>query len=173
MMTSADAKAFARVHHSGALDKAEQPYIEHLERVVFAAERRAQHAHDSGLPVDPDQVTQAAWLHDVIENTSVMINELRETGFSEAVIAIVELLTKPKGQASEGACRKRSTTEKIVSEQHVTLPAHPLRRGRWIGSTGPISSHRTGVRLCREHNFLCQKSLRHARENRTWPAEHP
>ena len=101
MMTSADAKAFARVHHSGALDKAEQPYIEHLERVVFAAERRAQHAHDSGLPVDPDQVTQAAWLHDVIENTSVMINELRETGFSEAVIAIVEVLTKPKGQASE------------------------------------------------------------------------
>ena len=101
MMTSADAKAFARVHHSGELDTAEQPYIEHLERVVFAAERRAQHAHDSGLPVDPDQVTQAAWLHDVIENTSVMINELRETGFSEAVIAIVEVLTKPKGQASE------------------------------------------------------------------------
>jgi (p)ppGpp synthase/HD superfamily hydrolase len=101
MMTSADAKAFARVHHSGELDKAEQPYIEHLERVVFAAERRAQHAHDSGLPVDPDQVTQAAWLHDVIENTSVMINELRETGFSESVIAMVELLTKPKGQAEE------------------------------------------------------------------------
>jgi hypothetical protein len=29
-----------------------------------------------------------------------------------------------------GACRKRSTPEKIVSEQRVAMPAHPLRRGR-------------------------------------------
>ena len=28
------------------------------------------------------------------------------------------------------ACRKRSTPEKIVSEQCVAMPAHPLRRGR-------------------------------------------
>ena len=100
MMTSADAKTFARVHHSGEVDEAEQPSIEHLERVAFAAERRAQQAYDAGLPVDPDHVTQAAWLHDVIEDTAVTANELRETGFSESVIAMVELLTKPKGQAT-------------------------------------------------------------------------
>src|SRR3954469_2832490 len=27
------------------------------------------------------------------------------------------------------ACRKRSTPEKIISEQRVAMPAHPLRRG--------------------------------------------
>src|SRR3954447_20576750 len=32
--------------------------------------------------------------------------------------------------ARHRACRKRSTPEKIVSEQRVAMPAHPLRRGR-------------------------------------------
>src|SRR5689334_2015116 len=32
-----------------------------------------------------------------------------------------------------GACRKRSTPEKIVSEQRVAMPVHPLRRGRRSG----------------------------------------
>lgn len=67
---------------------------------------------------------------------------------------------------SAGACRKRSTPEKIISEWRVTSPARPLARGEWNGSTGSISPHQTVVRPCREHNFLCQKSLRHALRSR-------
>jgi (p)ppGpp synthase/HD superfamily hydrolase len=100
MMTSADAKAFARLHHAGQLDETGQPYIEHLERVTFAAERRAQHAMNAGLQVQLDQVTQAAWLHDVVENSSITAAELRTAGFAEPVVAMVELLTRPKGQAT-------------------------------------------------------------------------
>ena len=34
------------------------------------------------------------------------------------------------GTFARRACRKPSTPEKIVSEQRVAMPAHPLRRGR-------------------------------------------
>ncbi|MGH1571102.1 hypothetical protein ACRAWG_10915 [Methylobacterium sp. P31] len=37
-MTSADAKAFARLHHVGQVDEIGQPVFEHLERIAFAAE---------------------------------------------------------------------------------------------------------------------------------------
>jgi (p)ppGpp synthase/HD superfamily hydrolase len=104
MMTSADAKAFARLHHVGQVDEIGQPVFEHLERVAFAAELRAQHAQDTGLPAVPDEITQAAWLHDVIANTSVTAGELRTAGFAEPVIRMVALLTKPKGQETDEAC---------------------------------------------------------------------
>jgi (p)ppGpp synthase/HD superfamily hydrolase len=101
MMTSADAKAFARLQHVGQVDNAGEPYLAHLQRVTFAAERRAQQAQVAGLALQVDQVTQAAWLHHIVEDTSVTPEELRSTGFAEPVVAMVELLTKPKGQASE------------------------------------------------------------------------
>src|SRR4051794_28387272 len=98
MMTSADAKAFARIQHAGQVDKVGAPYVEHLERVAFAAEHRAQQARDLGLAVDPDAVVQAAWLHDVIEDTPVTADELRGAGYAAAVVEMVELLTKPPGR---------------------------------------------------------------------------
>ena len=107
MMTSAGAKAFARLQHVGQVDKAGEPYLAHLERVTFAAERRAQQAQVAGLALQVDQVTQAAWLHHVVADTSVTPEELRTTGFAEPVVEMVELLTKPKGQASEEECTAR------------------------------------------------------------------
>src|SRR3954449_3148842 len=91
MMTSADAKAFARIQHAGQVDKVGAPYVEHLERVAFAAEHRAQQARDLSLAVDPDAVVQAAWLHDVIEDTPVTADELRGAGYAAAVVEMGEL----------------------------------------------------------------------------------
>lgn len=82
MMTSADAKAFARLHHVGQADEIGRSVSAHLERVAFAAERRARHAEDTGLPVMADEVTQAAWLHDVLETPSATAGELRSAGFA-------------------------------------------------------------------------------------------
>src|SRR6476646_4380841 len=100
-MTSADAKAFARLQHVGQVDKAGEPYLTHLERVTFAAERRAQQAEAAGLTLQVDQVTQAAWLHHAVADTSMTPDELRTTGFAEPVVALVDLLTKPNGQERE------------------------------------------------------------------------
>ena len=92
-MTSADAKTLARLQHTGQTDKGGMPYIEHLERVAYVVERRAIWAHDTGLPIDPDLVTQAAWLHDIIEDTPTTADELQRHGFAGEVIAMVLLLT--------------------------------------------------------------------------------
>jgi (p)ppGpp synthase/HD superfamily hydrolase len=98
--TSADAKALARVQHAGQVDKAGAPYAEHLERVVAAAERRAREAESLRLALNVDEVAQAAWLHDIIEDTPTTAEGLRRAGFAESVIEMVELLTKPKQRAT-------------------------------------------------------------------------
>ena len=94
--TSIEARILARLEHRGQVDKAGRPYAGHLERVAAAAGRRAASANAAGLIADPDQVVQAAWLHDIIEDTPITAEDLREDGYAEAVIEIVLLLTKPE-----------------------------------------------------------------------------
>jgi (p)ppGpp synthase/HD superfamily hydrolase len=96
MMTSADAKALACIQHASQ-EKNGMPVINHLERVAAGAEWRVTQASGLGLPVGGDEIVQAAWLHDLIEDTSLSIQDLRSAGYSDAVIKMVELLTKPRG----------------------------------------------------------------------------
>lgn len=99
-MTSADAKALAAIQHAGQVDKAGLPYIEHVERVAARAEGRAIWARQHGLAIDVDHTVQAAWLHDVVEDTPVEVEDLVHQGFALEVVAMVELLTKPAGPGS-------------------------------------------------------------------------
>lgn len=100
MMTSAEAEILARVEHAEQVDRAERLYIDHVERVAAASERRAQAAALVGFPINVDHVVQAAWLHDVIEDTPITAADLRKDGYAEAVIEMVELLTKPEAVVS-------------------------------------------------------------------------
>ena len=61
------------------------PYIEHPKAV---AEKLAS---------ESDAVRAAAWLHDVLEDTPVTTDGLRDAGISSEVIEAVELLTKREG----------------------------------------------------------------------------
>ena len=96
MRTSVDAELLARARHAGQVDKAGQPYVEHLRRVADAAEQRAVMAAVARLPIDVDAVVQAAWLHDVIEDTSTTAADLLHAGYAPGVVAMVDLLTKPE-----------------------------------------------------------------------------
>lgn len=78
------AERLATTAHAGQTDKAGLPYIEHPRRVA---------ARTAVTSTDPDAVA-VAWLHDVVEDTSVTLDELRETGFPETVIAAVDALTR-------------------------------------------------------------------------------
>lgn len=66
--------------HNGQLDKGGQPYILHPLRVMQSC--------------NSDLEKTCAVLHDVIEDTNITLNELREEGFSEEVLVILDLLTK-------------------------------------------------------------------------------
>ena len=65
--------------HFGQKDRAGAPYILHPLRLMF---RQASEA-----------ARIAAALHDVVEDTPVTLEQLRDAGFAEEVVAAVECLT--------------------------------------------------------------------------------
>ncbi len=75
------AKTMAARAHQGQLDKAGRPYIEHPARVV-------------GHLVNPtaDEVV-VAWLHDVVEDTEVTLEEV-EHEFGPRVAIAVDAITR-------------------------------------------------------------------------------
>lgn len=77
------AEDIARVAHRGQIDKIGVDYIEHPRRVAGRFDPETQ----------PNE-TAVAWLHDVIEDTTVTATELAERGIPADVITAVELLTK-------------------------------------------------------------------------------
>jgi len=70
--------------HVGQVDKADMPYILHPLRV---------------MSIFSDKTEQiCAVLHDVIEDTDVTLDILRDMGFSDEVITVLECLTKRDGE---------------------------------------------------------------------------
>lgn len=65
-------------------DKAGFPYINHLIRV--------------SVKLDTEELRIAGLLHDVLEDTSITKDDLRELGFSNKVISIIEGVTNKVGE---------------------------------------------------------------------------
>lgn len=74
----------AKKAHFGQIDRAGIDYIKHPETV------------DSFVATDEEKA--AAYLHDVIEDTSLTLLDLKKEGFSKNIIEAVDILTKKKGQ---------------------------------------------------------------------------
>lgn len=73
------AESIARAAHTGQLDRAGRPYIEHVERVAAG--------------VDPADAP-VAWLHDVLEDTEVTAADLAAQGIEPQLIEAVEAITR-------------------------------------------------------------------------------
>jgi (p)ppGpp synthase/HD superfamily hydrolase len=92
MSTLERAIEIAAAAHAGQLDKSGQPYILHPLRVL--------------LRVSTEHERMAAVLHDVVEDTSVTLEQLAKEGFPEPVVSAIEALTKrPKESRLEAAAR--------------------------------------------------------------------
>ena len=74
----------AKQHHKGQTNKAGKPYIEHPLRVMNQ--------------VESEEEKIVAVLHDIVEDTDISLNDLRNEGFSEEVVSAVECLTKQVGE---------------------------------------------------------------------------
>ncbi len=70
--------------HAGQVQHDGSPYILHPLEVM--------------MQVKSLEAKMAAVLHDVIEDTAVTMEDLRKEGFSEKVLATVDLLTRKEGQ---------------------------------------------------------------------------
>ena len=104
MATLERAIEIAASAHAGQFDKAGQPYILHPLRVM--------------LRVDGEHERMAAVLHDVVEDTTVTLEVLREAGFPAAVIEAISALTKQPGETRIDAA-KRAAANPIA--RHVKL----------------------------------------------------
>lgn len=70
--------------HNGQFDKGNKPYIFHPITVA--------------LKMKDDKSKIVALLHDVIEDSDITIEDLKQEGFSECIIKAVEILTKNKNE---------------------------------------------------------------------------
>lgn len=77
--TLEDAIELAVKHFRGVCDKGGQPYILHLLRVM--------------LQVDDPEGQIVGVLHDIVEDTSIELEDLRRSGFSARVVEAVDCLT--------------------------------------------------------------------------------
>lgn len=80
------ARELARFYHHGQRDKLGVPYIEHVERVA-----------NSPL-LETDEQRQAAWLHDIVEDTAISLHGLIIAGISIDVVEAVKALTHATGE---------------------------------------------------------------------------
>jgi hypothetical protein len=82
MATIEKALQIAAQAHAGQKDKDSQPYILHPLRVM------------AGVQGEEAQIV--AVLHDVIEDTTVTLDDIRQAGFAETVLAALLLVTHRK-----------------------------------------------------------------------------
>lgn len=68
------------IAHRGQVDRSDKPYVLHLMRVASRF-------------IDPFLVT-VALLHDIVEDTWVTLDQLREWGYSQEVVEAVAILTR-------------------------------------------------------------------------------
>ena len=111
MKQSQSEKAYeiAKKAHLGQVDKAGEDYIKHPEKVASF--------------VNSDEEKAVAYLHDVIEDTELTLEDLREYGFSEEVLKAVDVITKKKGQDYQSYLNLVKTNElarvvKLVDLRH-------------------------------------------------------
>ena len=85
MSTLERAIAIAAEVHAGQVDKAGAPYILHPLRVmmkVFTPEERI-----------------AAVLHDIVEDSDLTLEDLRQNGFSEEIVQAIDALTRRREES--------------------------------------------------------------------------
>jgi (p)ppGpp synthase/HD superfamily hydrolase len=77
-----DATELAKTAHAGQTDKAGHPYVEHVIRVRDALREHGEEAQIAGV------------LHDVVEDTSLTLGDLRARGATQRTVAAVDSVTR-------------------------------------------------------------------------------
>lgn len=108
--------------HEGQLDKAGEPYIEHPRAVARLTAVFGGTLHQQ----------LAALLHDVVEDTDCTLDDLRELGTPEPVVALVDALTKRPGeQRDDYLARVVANPDAIlVKRADIASNSDPARLGK-------------------------------------------
>lgn len=121
-------EALVREKFAGQEDRTGVPMADHMMRVA-------------GFLYDEDEFTQhIAWLHDIVEDTDVTIDDLMLLGYPIAVTRAVDLLTHDKKQMDYQAyidriCESgdiRAIKVKLADQRDNTDPSRQMRLNRHI-----------------------------------------
>lgn len=122
--------SFIRDAHWNQTDKGGLPYWRHPMRVMLRLPRWIG-----------DDARKGALLHDVVEDTPITLDNLREVGHTEATIRIVDLLTKTSGQTHGqyrdrllGSGNEEAILVKLADLYDNTAPSRdaPLLERSWL-----------------------------------------
>ena len=113
------AQAIATQAHSGQVDKTGAPYTGHVERVAANLQRL--------FPRLGEAFVAAAWLHDVVEDSVVTLDDLRAAGFPELTVAAVDAVSK----------RKDEPTTVYFTRIRATHGAKYVKVSDWLDNTDP------------------------------------
>lgn len=89
------AEEFAKKAHSKQQRKNGEPFINHPQRVVEAIEMTPRIYN---LVEDMDMLYACAWLHDVVEDTDITIEDIQQE-FGKDISDTIEILTRPEGMS--------------------------------------------------------------------------
>lgn len=92
------AKDVATRAHQGQTDKTGAPYIGHPERV-------ATHVAHHAAAEDLEEARAVAWLHDVVEDTQITLDDLARQ-FPATVVAAVDAMTKRPDEERDAYYRR-------------------------------------------------------------------
>ena len=98
------ARSLAERLHAGQVDKAGRPYIEHLERVVGILK--------ASWPDATEAEIEAAWLHDVVEDTPITLDFIAER-CGMLVARYVSAMTDTKNMYMNRAARKEVDRKRL------------------------------------------------------------
>lgn len=105
------ARELATQAHRGQVDKTGHPYIEHPARVATRVQQLA--------PGDDDAET-VAWLHDVVEDTSVTLHEI-ELRFGPRIAAAVQAITRRPGENPDDYYRRVAQNPLALTVKHADI----------------------------------------------------
>ena len=134
-----DAIALAAKHFAGVSDKSGQPYVLHCIRVMMGVES-----------LDAKMV---GVMHDLVEDTSVTLDDLRSMGFGDSVVEGVDLMThRPEMSYLDYVLRLRENAiarEVKLSDlrDNLSLDRVLLRDGRWERDTSRITKYLSTYRF--------------------------
>lgn len=117
-----DAIALAAEAHRGQVDRVGQPYVLHPLRVM--------------LRLDSEEARIVGVLHDVIEDTPLTLDRLREAGYPEEVLRALDSVTRRDGERYEdyveraaadpiGRQVKLADLEDNMDPRRLATPPHP------------------------------------------------
>ena len=122
MSTLEKAIEIAARAHAGQVDKAGSPYILHPLRLMLQMTQM------------PERI--AAVLHDVVEDTSIRLDDLHQAGFSDAIVTAVDALTKRAGEdrltaavrAAANPIARRVKLADVADNMDLRRIPHPTER---------------------------------------------